>query len=1212
MRKNNLAFTVIFCFLLLSGLYIPVNAAGDLTRINLGFNDINIDISINPNLTQSSINKGYTFDNSSSYKKIYNVDGNAITPTRVSMDGIAVKSNSIVQDQYESARKFTQIKGEMKPDGILTLHITVTDFSTDQGPNTWIDPLYMEVRYYDGQGRVNQSVIYHANGGSRTDPDSPVVHEDNYTKGEKLAWFNAETVSININQKRAEYFITISLNGPVTGNKTSNIQTATQAASKKTGEDSGTIIRPDIVATPKPSRPGNTSNKNDSMSTAEKIGISLGGALVAAGTLSTAGGGKNKGDKDSQEEEKKKKTYKMKVYKGFGDAIRKGDKSVSVWARIVEVEDGVENIRDDLTAKITSSGEGMNVKSLGMQNNYMGAEVSIPADSEAETATLIFTFTGAGGVMHNKITFRVIGEPEIVFPHDNEDSTGWELRTGKVKAWMVAGKGGSDKVKFHIRNITEEPKKITFRTTEALHVAYEEDPEFFYTYYACIENRSAPIEKKNGVFAVQTYEDVTIDVLFEDGSIVSAVFSVELYPDGLSISAGGQYMKDGRLVINTVPKDNVSLGYEPYEPTVFYTAVAYLDDEGRAVILENPGFTYKDPTDDGKYGDLFPLNFFYHLKCFSTTGIWIYPENMLPSLGVPYEAHMHITIDDEASDRPYSAEIPLLVLGEDPKPVYGDEERATALKLLQKDIKFFGLDNNKELKTAIGLAMSGRCSYDNIKEIRKGVIHAGVVFYMDEGDAYKDYDRLLTRSIVIAGTLVKAGDFAIEYMLKKLLGGYGGPAAKIINPLKNLLATFVGEIYAKGRNINSSDLVDDFTERFTDTLLKSCDEALMSVITGVMLGDDSLQEDTYVPYKAFGKNLAVTGNAFEEIKNTLGSVIAVYLLLRFVQHYNGKTDDKESKGDVFRSMVAAIYDLGFEALKAFIWDRLAKGAVSLTEKVIKWAGQVFKMFCQEKINEAVLQAGEQAFGEKIKQDLREKGYISYAGYRAAKTAKALAKRDTFIEETRKFDTSKAAKIAAEGVKSIGESKWVGTILAFMLGESTEEGYAVTSTNDFITDKTEGYLEKFIKKYLGVKPEKVYAGSISTVNPLSVTFRMENGKMILGLLGYTVEILMTGENFAAIAEMLFESLFSWLDAYWEIMKNAITVPDPREQVEKNVETIREELEEQKKRFESLENVEFKSGHNSVWDKGAGAVTDLTKENGFDNYNWNFDELDGDRN
>ena len=252
----------------------------------------------------------------------------------------------------------------------------------------------------------------------------------------------------------------------------------------------------------------------------------------------------------------------------------------------------------------------------------------------------------------------------------------------------------------------------------------------------------------------------------------------------------------------------------------------------------------------------------------------------------------------------------------------------------------------------------------------------------------------------------------------------------------------------------------------------------------------------------------------------------------------------------------------------------------------------------------------------MKEDLREKGYISYAGYRAAKTAKALAKRDTFIEETRKFDTSGAAKIAAEGVKWVGESKWVGTILALMLVKrEADEGYGVTSgttANDFIADNTEKYLKEFIKKYLDVKPENVYAGSISVANPLSVTFRMENGKMILGLLGYTVEILMTGENFAAIAGMLFESLFSWLDAYWEGMKNTFTVPDPRERAEKDVEIIRKELEEQKKRFENLEDVEFKSNHSEVWDRGTDAVTDLTKENGFEDHNWNFDEPDGDTN
>ena len=841
-------------------------------------------------------------------------------------------------------------------------------------------------------------------------------------------------------------------------------QIATLTAPLIAGENDGTSIWNGIVE-------GLSSITKD-LTSAEKIGISLGGALAAAGALSTAGGGKNKGDKDSREEEKKKKTYKMKIYKGFGDAIRKGDKAVSVWARIVEIEElpgrTRETIRDDLTAKITATGEGMDVKLIGMQNNYMGAEVTSPADFEAETATLIFTFTGAGGVMHNRITFRVIGEPEIVFPQDNEDGTAWELPSGSVKVWMISGKGGSDKVKFHIRNILEEPKKITFRTSEALKVTYEEDPEFVCTYHACIENRTAPVEKKNGVFADLRYEHVTIDATFEDGSVISAEFSVELHPDGLSVSAGSQYLQDGRLVINTVQKEKVSPGYSPFIPTVFYITVAYLNDEGRVVILENPGFTFKEPTDDGKYGLLFPLNFFFDIKNSSTSGIWFWPENTLPSLGDPYEAHMQIRIDDDDIDHPFAADIPLAVLGEAPKPAYSDKERAEALRLLKKDIKFFGLDNNKELKTAVGLAMSCQCSYDDIKKLREGVIQAGVVFYRDERDAYKNFDKLCSNYIVVAGTLVKAGDFAIDFMLRKLLGGYGGPAAKIINPLKNMLAAFIGEVYSRGRNINSSDLMDEFTERFTDTLLKSCDEALMSVISGVLLGDDGLQKDTFVPYKAFGKNLAVTGNAFEEIKNTLGSVIAVYLMLRFVQHYNGKTDDKASKGDVFRSMVAAIYDLGFEALKAFIWDRLAKGAVSLTEKLVKWAGQIFKMFCQEKINEAVLKAGEQAFEKGIKQDLREKGYISYAGYRAAKTAKALAKRDTFIEESRKFDTSKAAKITAEGVKSFGESKWVGTILAFMLGKKeSDEGYGVTSANDLIADNAEKYLKEFIEKYLGV-------------------------------------------------------------------------------------------------------------------------------------------------
>jgi len=94
-----------------------------------------------------------------------------------------------------------------------------------------------------------------------------------------------------------------------------------------------------------------------------------------------------------------------------------------------------------------------------------------------------------------------------------------------------------------------------------------------------------------------------------------------------------------------------------------------------------------------------------------------------------------------------------------------------------------------------------------------------------------------------------------------------------------------------------------------------------------------------------------------------------------------------------------------------------------------------------------------------------------------------------------------------------------------------------------------------------------------LNPLEVTVRLEDGLLIIGMLGYYIEIFMTGENFMAIAEMAFESMFSWLDAFWDMMSNSTEVPDPRKQVEKNIDRVKEEMEKQRQRMESLEDVTF---------------------------------------
>ncbi len=55
-------------------------------------------------------------------------------------------------------------------------------------------------------------------------------------------------------------------------------------------------------------------------------------------------------------------------------------------------------------------------------------------------------------------------------------------------------------------------------------------------------------------------------------------------------------------------------------------------------------------------------------------------------------------------------------------------------------------------------------------------------------------------------------------------------------------------------------------------------------------------------------------------------------------------------------------------------------------------------------------------------------------------------------------------------------------------------------------------------------------------------------------------------------MLFESLFSWMNVLWEMMKTSYdyrSIPDLRDRIDKNVDAIGREFEEQKRRIESID-------------------------------------------
>ena len=138
------------------------------------------------------------------------------------------------------------------------------------------------------------------------------------------------------------------------------------------------------------------------------------GAAAAAGTAA-GGEGANEGEGSS---------YKMCIYKDFGDKIKYNAEAVYIYARMVEVNaQGVEVERPDLTGSIEifSDDGALDIGANTLSGAYMGASVrAISADPKAMKTEGVVSvrFTGAGGEFRNNVRFKLVGPGRIKLESD--------------------------------------------------------------------------------------------------------------------------------------------------------------------------------------------------------------------------------------------------------------------------------------------------------------------------------------------------------------------------------------------------------------------------------------------------------------------------------------------------------------------------------------------------------------------------------------------------------------------------------------------------------------------------------------------------------------------------------------------------------------------------------------------------------------------------
>ena len=907
----------------------------------------------------------------------------------------------------------------------------------------------------------------------------------------------------------------------------------------ESGEDHGVDINQDIVVGQKPSsKPSyNFDNSDDDISLPEAVGVSVIGALTAAGAAGAFGGGGpadsgGQPDKQSKEtKEEKKKRYKMYVSKDFGDAIRKGALPVIVSARIKEISTEGGRSRPDLSELISVSGEGLEIGRTGMNGTYMTAEVYSTADNPATKGTVIFSFHGEGGTFNNRVVFRLVGQPYIVYPDSDLTSTDMVLK-------MISNDDNPYTVRFFFEDAVGEPTKLQLDGGGQFQVVTR-PAENYRTYYADVTQMVSAVESTS-VYTAPEKAWIGIHAEFESKDVVDGGFYVEIWPEGFSVTS--RYIKNDRLMIDTVPNpDAGDLDYV-IRPTAFDVRLCYREVSAggsKPVFLTgedlNPKFSKLYQVE--QYGKTFTDNFRYSINTqFNEYGFE--PKDTLPMLKDPYEVMMDISCDE--GGRTYSKSLPLGFYGE--KPLLPSKADWQAVyKKLKRDIEIFGVGNDPDIKAMLRNARTASAS--DLEYLRYWIILSGKQFYENQSREYEKIDKVMTNYIVVASSFVKIGDMAVEMAIRiKWPNADAELIAAFVNPWKNAMAEFIGQYVAKFSLIDLAEgEPEDF--EFMKTLIASCE----ATISEVMSDEDMAAQP-----------------------KTMGKVVSLYLLICFAKHYF--YGEGNEKGDIFKSTVEAIKDLTMEKLKSY-FQKLLEGIGDLLNKCAEYAGKylgnTLKYIGFEKAGELA----KLAYGHQARMALHNQGELSKAAYDSAKEFGKSVK-EQYLNELGKTITE-YSDVAYEGFKLGAEYVIVAVINHVSKGTKKENECLGLTTVDVLTELTADRADDLLKLLADVLKERYgidiskYYHKVEAVMDISV--RLDGEFLIMDFCGYTVEINIA-ENAEALFGICYEACFGWMEDLWKSMQSQDPNWDPRDDLSDDT-TMVERMAERVKSLGSSAEIRY---------------------------------------
>ena len=235
---------------------------------------------------------------------------------------------------------------------------------------------------------------------------------------------------------------------------------------------------------------------------------------------------------DEEEEEKEPSTFKMILYKEFGNTLMVGDTPKLVGARIEETTaKGIKKDRPDLTEQIQiEEGSNITIVQTGMAGKYCAANIKVeqlPKEDPME-GDIWFIFRAPGGALRNRVVFNIedgrieFSQPNLTLP------TGYE-ETARLpfKIW-----GASDKAEVKVSISTEEYSVIA----EKGDPENEKEKDLWFAVIA--ENHEVLPPKEERKAGEYTMSRLKVEVVDTNGHTLEGDLPIVRYNMGLVFDCG--------------------------------------------------------------------------------------------------------------------------------------------------------------------------------------------------------------------------------------------------------------------------------------------------------------------------------------------------------------------------------------------------------------------------------------------------------------------------------------------------------------------------------------------------------------------------------------------------------------------------------------------------------------------------------------------------